>query len=52
MFKYLLNFQNFNESVEDLKQLKNVTVNKNLLKFEIYLKIKNFNKIFKNIKKI
>ena len=35
-----------------IKIVKNVTVYKKLIKFEIYLKIKNFKKIFKNIKKI
>ena len=34
------------------KIVKNVTVYKKLIKFEIYLKIKTFKKIFKNIKKV
>ena len=31
--------------------VKNITVFKKLIKFDIYLKIKNFKKIIKNIKK-
>ena len=34
------------------KIIKNLTVYKKLIKFEIYLKIKTFKKILKNIKKI
>ena len=53
ILKHLQNFQIISESVEHLKYLRNVTVFwKKLLKFEIYLKIKNFKKILKNIKKI
>ena len=39
-------------SVEHLKWLRNMTVLKKLLKFEIYLQIKTCNKILINIKKI
>ena len=44
-------FVSFCENVGHLKQLKCNCVYK-LIKFKIYLKIKNFKKNFKNIKKI
>ena len=52
ILRHLQNFQNFSESVNDFcESVKKCNcVLKTLLKFEIYLKIKNFNKILKIIK--